>query len=86
MDKAPGTRLKEAEVPPEHLAGIAKGFTSIPMNASSHGMVFGDIKRENAFVQADTVTLIDTDGVLKRSKWVSKAQDNPVMGRSQAQP
>lgn len=82
MDKAPGTRLKEADVHPEHLKGIAKGFTSVLMNASSHGMVFGDIKRENAFVEADSVTLIDTDGVLKRSKWASKAQDNPVMGRT----
>lgn len=79
MDKAPGERLKEANVPLENLRGIAKGFASILMNASSHGMVFGDIKRDNAFVNGDSVTLIDTDGVLKRSKWASKAQEDPMM-------
>jgi len=76
MDKAEGTRMHEASITSENLTGVAKGFGSILMNASSHGIVFGDIKPENAFVNGDKVQLIDTDGALKRSKWASKNPEN----------
>ena len=76
MDKATGTRMREARCTPEELKTAAKSFASILMNASSHGMIFGDIKPENAFVDDGKVTLIDTDGVVKRSKWASKNPEN----------
>lgn len=72
MDKAKGARMDQAQSSESQQKKIAQGFAAILMNASSHGVVFYDIKRENAFVDGEKLTLIDTDGAFKNSKTQGK--------------
>ena len=76
MDKAKGARMDTVRSSGSEQKKIAQGFAAILMNASSHGVVFYDIKRENAFVDGEKLTLIDTDGAFKNSKTQGKNPEN----------
>lgn len=86
MEKAKGTRMFEARSNATNQKEMAKGFTAILMNASAHGVVFGDIKEENAFVDGGKVTLIDTDAAFKHSKASAKNPSQPIVPHSYAHP
>lgn len=75
MDKAKGARMDQVNSSSSDQKEIARGFAAILMNASSRGVVFYDIKRENAFVDGGKLTLIDTDGAFKNSKTAVKNPD-----------
>lgn len=75
MDKAKGARMDQVNSSSSEQKEIARGFAAILMNASSRGVVFYDIKRENAFVDGGKLTLIDTDGAFKNSKTAAKNPD-----------
>jgi serine/threonine protein kinase len=72
MDKAKGARMDQVRSSDSEQKEIARGFASILMNASSRGVVFYDIKPDNAFVDGGKLTLIDTDGAFKNSKTNAK--------------
>ncbi len=82
MDKAPGTLLRKAELSDQQLRGVAQGFAAVLINTAAHGVVLGDIKPENAFVDGDKLTLIDTDGAFKQSKWASKSAEKVSLART----
>jgi hypothetical protein len=67
MERAPGTRMHEANSNSRDQREIAKGLAAILVNASKHGTVFGDLKPENAFVDGGKITIIDTDESFKHS-------------------
>jgi len=67
MERAPGTRMHEANSNSRDQSEIAKGIAAILVNASKHGTVFGDLKPENAFVDGGKITIIDTDESFKHS-------------------
>jgi hypothetical protein len=75
MDQAKGTRMFDTLSTASEKKQIARDLTAILMNASSHGLVFLDIKAENAFVHKGKLTLIDTDGAFKHSQ--KKPESNP---------
>jgi hypothetical protein len=79
MDKAKGARMDQVRSSESEQKEIAQGFASILMNASSRGVVFYDIKRQNAFVDGGKITLIDTDGAFKNSKTQSKNPEKPTV-------
>ena len=79
MEKARGTQMNRTKSSASNLEQIAKGFASILMNASAHGIVFGDIKPQNAFVDGGKLTLIDTDAAFKHSKDAGKNPDEPIV-------
>ena len=79
MDKAKGARMDQVRSSDSEQKDIARGFAAILMNASSRGVVFYDIKRQNAFVDGGKLTLIDTDGAFKNSKTQSKNPEKPTV-------
>ena len=81
MDKAKGGRMDQVRSSDSEQKDIARGFASVLMNASAHGVIFYDIKPENAFVDGGKLTLIDTDGAFKNSKTNAKnPKDGPAVG------
>jgi serine/threonine protein kinase len=86
MDKAKGAQMRETISSSSNQKEIARGFLAILLNASSRGIVFGDIKEENAFVDGGKVTLIDTDAAFKHSRDESKVPKKPSLSGTYIHP